>query len=81
MPVQVAFDERVLAYITAELKRSPNVEEGGKYAGYLLPMDAPQLRAFDLDREQAAFVVTDLSLRRSRAEWGWPPTRFVQRTC
>ena len=59
LPVQVAFDERVLAYITAELMKWPNVEDGGKYVGYLLPVDAPQLRALDLDRAQAAFVVTD----------------------
>ena len=50
LPVQVAFDERVRAYITAELMKWPNVEEGGKYVGYLLPVDAPQLRALDLDR-------------------------------
>ena len=42
LPVQVAFDERVFAYITAELMKWPNVEEGGKYVGYLLPADAPQ---------------------------------------
>ncbi len=57
--VQVAFDRRVLQNIVVELAKSPSVEEGGKYVGYLLPQDMPELRALGLDQARPALIVTD----------------------
>src|SRR6266496_3030509 len=57
--VQIAFDRRVLEYIRAELTKSPDVEEGGKYVGYMLREGSPELKAVGLDRDRAALVVTD----------------------
>jgi hypothetical protein len=59
LPVQIAFDRRVREYIAAELTKSPHVEEGGKYVGYLLPEGSSQLGALRLDHDRPALVVTD----------------------
>lgn len=59
LPLQVAFDQRVLEYIAAELTKSPDVEEGGKYVGYLLPERATRLRSLGLDPNRPALIVTD----------------------
>lgn len=59
LPVQIALDRRVREYIVAELRKSPNVEEGGKYVGYLLSEDSPRLGAVGLDPARPALVVTD----------------------
>ncbi len=59
LPLQVAFDRRVLDYIVAELKKSPTVEEGGKYVGYLLQEGSSQLSTLGLELNLPALVVTD----------------------
>jgi len=58
-PAQIAFDRYVHDYIVAELAKSPDVEEGGKYVGYVLREGSPQIPALGLDRSRPALVVTD----------------------
>jgi hypothetical protein len=57
--MQIAFDQRVIDYIAVELKKSPDVEEGGKYVGYLLRERHPQLKPLGLDPRRPATIITD----------------------
>lgn len=58
-PVHVLMDRNVYSYIAAELAKRPDVEEGGKYVGYLLAPSDPSLKSFALDANTSAMVVTD----------------------
>lgn len=57
--VHIALDRRVLGYVASELAKSPHLEEGGKYIGYLVPPDSPRLQSLGLQPTVPALVVTD----------------------
>ena len=52
-------DRNVLGYITSDVAKSPDAEEGGKFVGYLLRSHNTELQAIGLDPETPALVVTD----------------------
>ncbi|MCH8151401.1 MAG: hypothetical protein IH830_03395 [Planctomycetes bacterium] len=52
-------DRNVLGYITADVAKSPDAEEGGKFVGYLLGSHNTELQAIGLNPETPALVVTD----------------------
>src|SRR5262249_55860395 len=57
--IQVGIDHRVPSYIKAEVDKNPEVEEGGKYIGYVLPALDPRLEALGFDRRMQAIVILD----------------------
>lgn len=59
LPVQVLMDRKLYSYIATELANRPDVEEGGKYVGYLLSPSDPRLASLGLASDTPAFVVTD----------------------
>jgi hypothetical protein len=59
LKIQLGLDRRVLSYITNELGKNPNVEEGGKYVGYLLPASDSRLRDYGFDPSAQVMVITD----------------------
>lgn len=57
--MQVGLDRRVLSYITAELVKNLQVEEGGKYVGHLLAGSDSRLHGFGFEPDAPAMVITD----------------------
>lgn len=57
--IQIAMDRNVLGYITSDIAKSPDAEEGGKYIGCLVPSRQSVLQTLGLDPEVPALVVTD----------------------
>ncbi len=59
LQIQVGLDRQVLSFITNELSKNPNVEEGGKYVGYLLPASDSRLQGCGFDSNVQVMVITD----------------------
>lgn len=57
--LQIVIDRRVFDYIVADVAKSPDAEEGGKYIGYLIPSRKPELQTLGLALDSPAIVVTD----------------------
>jgi hypothetical protein len=56
--VEIVFDEGVFAHILREIRRHPNVEEGGKYLGYLLAPGRPFARGFETRTTGRTVLIT-----------------------
>ncbi len=59
LEIQVAIDRRVLSYVIAELSKNPQVEEGGKYIGHLLPASDSRLDGFGFVQSARVMVISD----------------------
>lgn len=57
--LEILFDRNVSFYILHELRKHPDVEEGGKYIGYICGPGDPRLQKFDMNRKAHAIVITD----------------------
>ena len=57
--MQVGLDRQVRSYILAELAKNPQVEEGGKYVGYLLSPADSRLQGLGFMPNTPAMVITD----------------------
>lgn len=71
-PVELIFDRQVFAFMTEELERHPNEEDGGKYIGYLLPPGDAKVRMGHPDAWRIVildFLPGGPNARRSQVEF------------
>lgn len=57
--IEVLFDQCVFSYMVDELRKFPDLEEGGKYIGYLFEPGDPRLEKWGVNRRAQAIVITD----------------------
>lgn len=57
--IEILFDRSVCFYILDELRKHSDVEEGGKYIGYICDPGDPRLQRFDVNTRARAMVITD----------------------
>lgn len=59
LQMQVGLDRRVFSYISAELLKNLQVEEGGKYVGHLLAASDSRLHGLGFEPNAPAMLITD----------------------